>query len=63
MHTHTCIYTQRRTTRKRGQESTRVTPTSDHEKLRDIIVRRAALEFYDGMYGMWVTCMYALTLE
>ena len=42
---------QRRTTRARGQESTRLTPTNDRERQRDRIVRRAALEFHDGMYG------------
>jgi 3-oxoacid CoA-transferase len=41
---------ERLTTRKRGQESTRMVPSSDREKQRDRIVRRAALEFHDGMY-------------
>jgi 3-oxoacid CoA-transferase len=35
---------ERRTTRARGQESTRLTPTNDRERQRDRIVRRAALE-------------------
>lgn len=48
------ICMQRRTTRARGQESTRIVPHTDREKQRDRIVRRAALEFHDGMYGMCV---------
>lgn len=48
------ICMQRRTTRARGQESTRIVPRTDREKQRDRIVRRAALEFHDGMYGMYV---------
>ena len=46
---------QRRTTRRRGQESTRMSPSSDRERQRDRIVRRAALEFNDGMYGTYQT--------
>ena len=46
-----CVHVQRRTTRKRGQESTRITPTNEREQQRDRIVRRAALEFHNGMYG------------
>ena len=46
-----CLYIQRLTTRKRGQESTRFLPRTDREKQRDKIIRRAALEFHDGMYG------------
>ena len=56
-----CIYevccVQRLTTRARGEESTRMTPRNDRERQRDRIVRRAALEFHDGMYGT-----YELTL-
>ena len=48
---------QRLTTRAKGEESTRMTPRNDRERQRDRIVRRAALEFHDGMYGT-----YELTL-
>ena len=41
---------QRRTTRKPGEEGKKAVTDKDMQRLR--IVRRAALEFKDGMYGI-----------
>ena len=39
-----------------------MTPSNERERQRDRIVRRAALEFHDGMYGehhKFKLCVYA----
>ena len=42
---------QKRTLRKRGQEGGAVAGGGKGAELRERIVRRAALEFTDGMFG------------